>query len=72
MKSKIELCYGKNEADNFKGSNNWFQRSKKRYSLVLRRRTNKKQNCADDGRVVIQEFHKNLRKSLKEKKQITH
>lgn len=65
MKSKIEMCYGKSEADKFKGSNNWFQRFKKRHGLALRRRTNKKKNSADDGREIIQKFHKNLRKSLK-------
>lgn len=65
MKSKIEMCYGKSKADSFKGSNNCFQRFKKRHGLVLRRRTNKKKNSADDGREIIQNFHKNLRKSLK-------
>ena len=45
----IEMSYGKSEADSFKGSNNWFQRFKKRYGLVLRRRTNKKKNGADDA-----------------------
>ena len=59
------MCYGKSEADKFKGSNNWFQRFKKRHGLALRRRTNKKKNSADDGREIIQKFHKNLRKSLK-------
>ena len=65
MKSKIEMCYGKSEADSFKGSNSWFQRFKKRHGLVLRRRTDKKKNSADEGREIIQKFHKNLRKSLK-------
>ena len=59
------MCYGKSEADSFKESNNWFQRFKKRHGLVLRRRTNKKKNSADDGRVIIQKFHKNFRKFLK-------
>ena len=65
MKSKIEMCCGKSEADSFKESNNWFQRFKKRHGLVLRRRTNKKKNSADDGREIIQKFHKNFRKFLK-------
>ena len=65
MKSKVEMCYGKSEAYSFKGSNNWFQRFKKRHGMVLRRRTNKKKHSADDGREIIQKFHKNLRKSLK-------
>lgn len=32
---------------------------------MLRRRTNKKKDSADDGRETIQAFHRNLRKSLK-------
>ena len=28
-KKKIESCYGKEEADKFKASNNWFQRFKR-------------------------------------------
>ena len=59
------MCYGKSEADSFKGSNSWFQRFKKRHGLALRRRTDKKKNSADEGREIIQKFHKNLRKSLK-------
>ena len=65
MKAKIEMTYGKKEAESFKGSSNWFQRFKKRHDIVLRRRTNKKKNSADDGRLTIQKFHQNLRKSLK-------
>lgn len=65
MKAKTEMCYEKSTADSFKGSNNWFQRFKKRHGIVLRRRTNKKKNCADDGRLTVQKFHKNLRKALK-------
>ena len=30
MKAKIEMTYGKKEAESFKGSSNWFQRFKKR------------------------------------------
>jgi hypothetical protein len=65
MKAKIEMCYGKEVADKVKGSSNWFQRFKKRHKIVLRRRTNKKKDCADDGRVTIQNFHRNLRQALK-------
>jgi hypothetical protein len=65
MKSKIEMCYGKEAAERFKGSQNWFQRFKKRHGIVLRRCTNKKKDSADDGRSTIQKFHRNLRKSLK-------
>eukprot|EP00794_Sanderia_malayensis_P021199 gene21199-23281_t len=64
MKSKIEQCYGKKEADKFKASNNWFQRFKRTHKIVLRHRTNKKKDSANDGRKTIQEFHRNLRKSL--------
>jgi len=40
MKSKIEACYGAEEAAKFiKGSSNWFQRFKKRHNIVLRGRT---------------------------------
>ena len=65
MKAKIEMCYGKEAAERFKGSHNWFQRFKKRHGIVLRRRTNKKKDSADDGRSTIQKFHRNLRKCLK-------
>ena len=65
MKANIEMTYGKKGAENFKGSSNWFQRFKKRHNIVQRRRTNKKKNSADDGRLTIQKFHQNLRKSLK-------
>jgi len=65
MKEKIAACYGPEEAAKFKGSNNWFQRFKKRHRIVLRRRTNKKKLCADDGRETIQKFHRDLRRSLR-------
>lgn len=65
MKSKIEACYGAKEAAKLKGSSNWFQRFKKRHNIVLRRRTNTKKVCADDGRDTIQKFHGDLRKALK-------
>ena len=42
MKSYIEECYGKEKASKFKGSQNWFQRFKKRHGISFRRRTNKK------------------------------
>ena len=58
MKAKIEMCYGKQEADN------WFQRFKKRHTISFRRRTSKK-NSATDGRETIQNFRRNLRKVVK-------
>lgn len=48
MKEKIAACYGPEEAAKFKGSSNWFQRFKRRHSITLRRRANKKKVCADD------------------------
>jgi len=68
MKKKIERCYGKEEANKFKGSNNWFQRFKRRHQIALRRRTNKKQHSANDGRETIQRFHRNLRKAVQSKR----
>jgi len=47
MKSKIEQCCGKQEADKFTASNNWFQRFKRRHKIVLRRRTNKKKDSLE-------------------------
>lgn len=64
MKEKIAACYGPEEAAKFKGSSNWFQRFKRRNRIVIRRRTNKKKVCADDGRETIQKFHMDLRRSL--------
>lgn len=68
MKKKIESCYGKEVANKFKASNNWFQRFKRRHKISLRRRTNKKKNAANDGRETIQRFHRNLRKALQSKR----
>ena len=68
MKEKIGACYGTEQAAKFKGSSNWFQRFKGRHNSVLRRRTNKKKVCADDGRDTILKFHWGLRKSLKTKR----
>ena len=68
MKQKIESCYGKEVADKFKASNNWFQRFKRRHKISLRRRTNKKKNAANDGRETIQRFHRDLRKAVKSKR----
>ena len=65
MKSKIEECYGKEEASKFKGIGNWFQRFKKRHGISFRRRTNKKKNAADDRRQTIQKFHLDLREDVK-------
>ena len=42
MKEKITVCYGKEQAEKFKMSNNWFQRFKKRHGIALRKRSNKK------------------------------
>lgn len=72
MKAKIEMCYGKEEADKFKGSKNWFQRFKKRHGISLRRTSNKKKDSADDGRETIQTFHLNLRKAVKSKRRRTN
>lgn len=68
MKKKIEMCYGKEAADKFKASDNWFQHFKRRNNISLRRRTNKKQHSADAAREKFQEFHRNLRKAVKSKR----
>jgi len=68
MKSKIEECYGKEEACKFKGSGNWFQRFKKRHGISFRRRTNKKKDAADEGRERIQKFHRDLREAVKSRR----
>ena len=36
MKKKIEMCYGKEAADKFKASDNWFQRFKRRNNRDLK------------------------------------
>ena len=61
MKKKIEMCYGKEEAEKFKASDNWFQHFKRRNNISLRRRKNKKQHSADAAGENIQKFHRNLR-----------
>ena len=68
MKAKIEMYYGEEAASKFKGSDNWFQRFKKRHNISLRRRSNKKKDLAYDGRETIQRFHCNLRKAVKSKR----
>lgn len=68
MKKITEMCYGKEAADKFKASDNWFQRFKLRNNISLRRRTNKKQHSADAAREKIQEFRRNLRKAVKSKR----
>ena len=65
MKEKITVCYGKEQAEKFRMSNNWFQRFKKRYGIGLRKKLNKKKCSASDGRETIQHFHRHLRKALK-------
>ena len=65
MKEKIAVCYGKEEAEKFKVSDNWFQRFKKRHGIAFRKRSNKKKCSASDGRETIQCFHRNLRKALR-------
>ncbi|XP_031552348.1 uncharacterized protein LOC116289542 [Actinia tenebrosa] len=42
MKEKIAVCYGKEQAEKFKASNNWFQRFKMRHGIAFRKRSNKK------------------------------
>ena len=68
MKKKIEMCYGKEEADKFKASDNRFQCFKRRNKISLRCRTNKKQHSADAAREKIQKFHRNLRKAVQSKR----
>ena len=65
MKEKVQVCYGKEAAQKFKASDNWFQRFKKRHNIAFRRRSNKKKSAASDGKETIQRFHRNLRTSLK-------
>ena len=65
MKEKIEACHGREAAEKFKASRNWFHRFKNRHKISFWRRTNKKQNSASDGKETIQHFQRNLRKSLK-------
>ena len=72
IKSYIEECYGKEEAFKFKGSQNWFQRFKKRHGNSFRRRTNKKKQAADDGRQTIQKFHCDLREAVKSRRRRLH
>ena len=68
MKQKIESCYGKEVASKFKASNNRFQQFKRRYSISLGGRTNKKKNAANDGRETIQQFHRDLRRAVQSKR----
>lgn len=68
MKSCVEECYGKEAASKFKGSQNWFQRFKKRHGISFRRRTNKKKQAAGDGRHTIQKFHRDLREAVKSRR----
>lgn len=68
MIEKIESCYGKDEAAKFRGSDNWFQRFKKRNKIAFRRTSNKKKCSANDGRETIQLFHRNLRQAIKTKR----
>ena len=65
MKMQVESCYGKEQAQNFKASSNWFQRFKKRYNVTLRTRTIKKKDSAGKGRETIEKFHGELRTTLK-------
>lgn len=59
MKEKVEACYGKEAAQKFKASVNWFQSFKKRHNIAFRRRSNKKTSAASDGKETIQCFHRN-------------
>ena len=72
MKSYIEEFYGKEKASKFKGSQNWFQRFKKRHGISFRRRTNKKKQAADDGRQTIQKSHRDLREAVKSRRRRLH
>lgn len=65
MKEKVEACYGKEAAQKFKASDNWFQRFKKRNNIAFRRRSNKKKNPPSEDKETVQCFHRNLRASLK-------
>lgn len=65
---KLRRGQGKEAADKFKASDNWFQRFKRRNNISLRRRTNKKQHSAHAAREKILEFHRNLRKAVKSKR----
>ena len=53
------------EAAKFKESSNWFQRFKKRHTILLRRRTNKKKVWTNDSRDTVHKLHRDLRKALK-------
>ena len=53
MKEKVEACYGKEAAQKFKASDNWFQRFKKCHNIAFRRRSNKKKSAASDGKETI-------------------
>lgn len=68
MKAKIEMCYGEEAAVAFKGSDNWFQRFKKRHNISFRRRSNKKKDSADDGRATIQRIHRNVREAVRSRR----
>ena len=65
MKEKVEACYEKAAVQQFKASDNWFQRFKKRHNIAFWRRSNKKKTAASNGKETIQHFHRNLRTSLK-------
>ena len=68
MKAKIEMYYGEEAASKFKGSDNWFQRFKKRHNISFRRRSNKKKDSAYDGRETVQRFLRNLREAVKSRR----
>ena len=65
MKEKVKACYGKEAAEKFKASDNWFWRLKKHHNIAFRRRLNKKKSSVTDGRETVQCFHRNLRMALK-------
>lgn len=64
-KETVKACYGKEAAQKFKASDNWFQRFTKRHNIAFRRRSNKKKNQPSEGKEAMQHFHRNLRASLK-------
>lgn len=45
MKAKIEMCYGKQDTDKFKASDNWLQRFKKRQYFIQMKIEQKKGFC---------------------------
>ena len=68
MKCALKEKYGEDVANKFQGSKNWLYRFTKRNGISKRRRTNKKQQTSIEKIVVIQEFHRELRKAVQSKR----